>query len=176
MASGEGYWANYSNGKCFPVDEHENWLRRGNNAEKIGVPAELAEEFSDYVPQQDRNKFLLTILDKTYLMRVRDHGEYATFEFSNRNIVKPLAEILIIAESPLGLGDYSTMHIINFATREEISISYEEFKDQYAGNEDRLSDLKESVLLESISEDQSFRNFFPNAKLADNFDWNELRD
>ena len=41
-----GFWGNYERKVWFEIDEHERWLRRGGNAEQLGVPSQMVVRFS----------------------------------------------------------------------------------------------------------------------------------
>ena len=122
----EGYWINYKNGKELPIDEHEQWIRRKGNAKKLGVPKKVIDAFEKFKPVKDRDKFLLFIMKNAPVMRVRGHGNYATFEYASRNRRDPMDAIWMWGQQ--NAGDFTGLNIINFATREETSIMYGEFE------------------------------------------------
>ena len=90
----EGYWGNYTTGQIFLIDEHEMWIRRGNNASKLGVPIAVQKRFKDFKVKEDRNQFLMFIFANSPVMRFRGHGHYITFEFNSADWTKPLALVL----------------------------------------------------------------------------------
>lgn len=127
MANNVGLWINYNTGQIEEIDDHERWIRRGDNARRIGVPSDIISDFKDFTPTEDREKFLLFILDKSSLIRCRSHGNHVTFEFSSRRIEKPIAAIRKASEV-VGLGMYSGMFISNLATGEQVSTDYVTFQ------------------------------------------------
>ena len=74
----EGFWGNYETGIWFQIDEHEQWLRRGNNAELLGVPDEVIAEFGHFA---DRETLLQFVWRHAPVMRWRCHGSSVAFEF-----------------------------------------------------------------------------------------------
>ena len=74
----EGFWGNYETGIWFQIDEHERWLRRGNNAEWLGVPDNVIAKFTHFA---DRDTLLPFVWRHAPVMRWRGHGESVTFEF-----------------------------------------------------------------------------------------------
>ena len=148
MANNIGLWINYNTGQIEEIDDHERWIRRGNNARKFGVPDDVISDFKDFVPAEDREKFLLFILDKSSLMRCRSHGNYVTFEFSSRRIEKPIAAIRKASEV-IGLGMYSGMFISNLATGEQVSTNYLTFK-RHSQWADKVIQLSERVEMKKL--------------------------
>lgn len=177
MAGNIGIWANYHTGKFEVIPEHETWIRAGNNAEKIGVPDDIYEDvILGNKPVKDRNKMILELLDKTSLMRIREHGNLCTFEFSNRNVKKPLDMIAVVAKY-LQFGPLSSMWIVNFAERTEVNLTYEKFLENYKKkNGGDIKKLAESI--EMKIDKSSLRNLFEGCemKIDDGFDFNHLRN
>ena len=62
----EGFWGNYETGIWFQIDEHERWLRRENNAEKLGVPKDVIAEFPHFA---DRDTLLPFVYRHASVMR-----------------------------------------------------------------------------------------------------------
>jgi hypothetical protein len=122
-----GYWINYETGKEFPVDEHEQWLRRKGNAKKLGLSKRVIEAFDEFKPVSDRDKFLAFIMQHAPVMRVRGHGNYITFEYSSRRKRGPMDSIWLWGLK--GAGAYTGLYIVNFATGEKTSIYWRDFKE-----------------------------------------------
>jgi len=123
----EGYWINYRTGKEFAVDEHERWLRRKGNARKLGVPKKVVEAFGEFEPARDRDKFLLFVLRRAPVMRVRGHGGQVSFEYASRSRRAPMDAVWL-----WGLGNagpFTALYIVNFATGEKTSILWKDFED-----------------------------------------------
>ena len=132
-----GYWINYVTGKMFRIDEHERWIRRWQNAKKIGVSSELFDEFDEFVPQKDREEFLLYVMEKSPLMRMRGHGATYSFEFNTRRAKKPINAIWEFGMDYA--GDFTNMYIVNFATKETVQMLYKDFNElMEGGREDAL--------------------------------------
>jgi len=123
----DGLWINYRTGKEYPIDEHERWLRRDNNAKKLGLSSKLIDSFEDFEPTKDRNKFLLFLMSHAPIMRVRGHGNYVTFEFSNRSSKDAVDSIWMWGLK--NAGDYTNLYIVNFKTNEKTTILWKDFKD-----------------------------------------------
>lgn len=79
----EGYWVNYRSGKEFVIREHEQWIREPKNAKKLGLSANVIKSFSKFKAVKDRDKFLLFVMKNAPVMRIRGHGNYASFEYSS---------------------------------------------------------------------------------------------
>ena len=124
----EGYWINYRTGKTFPIDEHEQWIRRKGNAKKLGLPQRLIDAFDEFETKKDRDKFLTFLMQHAPVMRVRGHGNYITFEFSSRRRNGPMDSIWEWGLDN-GAGPFTGMYIVNFATGEKTSIYWKDFKE-----------------------------------------------
>ena len=122
----EGYWGNYRTGQIFLIDEHEMWIRRGNNADKLGVPKIVQKRFKDYVIKEDRDRLLSFIFANAPVMRIRGHGHYITFEFNCADWIKPLKLVRKWGEE--NAGALLWLIIVNFASNEAIQSTWESFK------------------------------------------------
>lgn len=142
MAGNKGLWVNYATQEIFEIDEHERYIRRSDNAKKIGVPDYIIEEFGEFKPSEDRDKFLLFILDKSPLMRVREHGNYAIFEFSARKADRVFEAINKVGNF-LGFGMFSGLYIVNHADNTSANLNWGDFQkaSQWA---DKVKELSES--------------------------------
>ena len=105
----EGFWGNYETGIWFPIDEHEMWLRRGDNAAKLGAPENIIAEFPHFA---DRDTLLPFVYRNAPVMRWRCHGEYVTFEFYAEDWTKPLE--LIRKWCTSYAGDFLCLRMVNF--------------------------------------------------------------
>ena len=105
----EGFWGNYETGIWFQIDEHEKWLRRGDNAAKLGVPANIIAEF----PRFDNREVLLPFVWRhAPVMRWRCHGVSVTFEFHSEDWIKPLK--MIREWCTAFAGDFLYLRMVNF--------------------------------------------------------------
>ena len=123
----EGYWINYRTGRIFPVNEHEQSLREPGAAKKMGVPDKVISSFKKFDPVEDRDKFLLFVIQNSPLIRVRGHGDFVTFEYFLRNRQEPLDAIWEFGKQ--NAGPYTAMLIRNFATGESTQINFSDFED-----------------------------------------------
>jgi hypothetical protein len=123
----QGFWINYDKGKIFDIQEHETWLRTGNNADKLGVPSSVQKMFGKFKPVRDRNKFLLFVMKHAPVMRARGHGVYSTFEYNSSSKSSPMDAIWDWGKRYA--GDYTGMNIINFATNENTYVLWKQFKE-----------------------------------------------
>jgi len=78
----EGFWINYETGLEVEIDEHESWIRRPGNVQRLGIPAEIAARFGEFAPIVDRERFLTFVMSHAPVMRIRGHGAYVSFEFA----------------------------------------------------------------------------------------------
>lgn len=122
----EGYWGNYATGEIFLIDEHEMWVRRENNADKLGIPNPIQKKFKKFVMQDDRNSLLPFIYANAPAMRFRGHGAYVTMEFNCTDWTKPLE--LVRKWCRANAGPLLGLNIVNFATREKIETTWEIFE------------------------------------------------
>jgi len=122
----EGYWINYRTGKEFLVDEHERWLREPDNARRLGLSSKVADAIPGFEPVEDREKMILFVMQHAPVMRVRGHGNYATFEYASRARRDPIEAIWMWGLRKA--GDYTGMYIVNFATGEKTSTYWKDFK------------------------------------------------
>ena len=119
----EGYWINYSTGKTVQVIDHEGWMREDGNPKKIGVPGGVSAVAGNI---RDRDKYLMFLMEHSPIMRVRGHGNYATFEFHSHRRQGPMDAILEWGRD--NAGPFTTMNIVNMATREQTQMSFDDFE------------------------------------------------
>ena len=133
-----GFWLNYKTGKIFRIDEHERWIRRWDNAKKLGISESLFDEYTNkFKPSDDRNKMLLWLMNKAPIIRVRGHGSTVTFEFASSKI-RPVLDTLYEWGEDYA-GDYSNFHISNFKKKKKVDMLYKDFKELYEnGQENRI--------------------------------------
>ena len=105
----EGFWGHYETGIWFQIDEHERWLRRGSNAELLGVPDDVIAKFPNFA---DRDTLLPFVWRHAPVMRWRCHGESVTFEFYAEDWSKPLE--IIRKWCTLFAGDFLFLRMVNF--------------------------------------------------------------
>lgn len=138
----DGYWINYETGKNFEIDEHERWIRRGGNATKLGIPSFIQDDFEKYVQVDQRNEFLMYLMQNAPIMRMRGHGTYLTFEFSSDSIRKPLEAVYEFCSNRA--GPYTQLIINNFAKKDSVQLNWKEFKQRYSDDETILRESLES--------------------------------
>ena len=119
----EGFWGNYETGIWFQIDEHERWLRRENNAEKLGVPKDVIAEFPSFA---DRDTLLPFVWRHAPVMRWRCHGESSTFEFYAEEWGKPLE--IIRKWCTLFAGDFLFLRMVNFNAMEVRETLWKDWK------------------------------------------------
>ncbi len=122
----DGFWLNYYTGDVFLITEHEQWLRAGDNARKLGLSGELRAAFSRFEPQRDRNAFLLFVMRKAPVMRIRGHGVSVTFEFADADWSAPAQAIREWGFKYAGA--VTNLRITNFATAECVVMQWQEFQ------------------------------------------------
>lgn len=122
----EGYWINFRTGKVFPIDEHETWLRDKGNAKRLGVSPAVIQTFSKFTPVDDRDKFLLFVMQHAPVMRVRGHGSYVTFEYASHDRGDAMDAIWLWAKE--NAGPFTTLSIVNLETREATEMPYQDFE------------------------------------------------
>jgi hypothetical protein len=123
----QGWWINTRSGKAIVIDEHERWIRRPGNANKLGVPKRVQAEFKNFEPVKDRNEFLLYVMRKAPAMRVRGHGQFATFEYAQRNRRDAMDAIWLWGLK--NAGPFTGLRIVNFSTNEKVEMRWGEFKE-----------------------------------------------
>jgi hypothetical protein len=147
-----GYWINYVKGKAFRIDEHEMWIRRWENAKKLGISSDLYKEFSEFEVKEDRDEFLMYVLEKAPVMRMRGHGATYAFEFNTRRTKKPLDSVWEFGMDYA--GDYTNMYIVNFATKETVQMLYKEFNElMMNGREDAVLRVAKTFKVRRGSQD-----------------------
>ena len=104
-----GFWGNYRLGIWYEIDEHEMWLRRGGNAEQLGIPPAAIARFGEF---PDRQELLPFVFAEAPVMRWRNHGESVTFEFCSPDWHLPLQ----LAEKWCNLfaGPFLCVRMVNF--------------------------------------------------------------
>ena len=105
----EGFWGNYETGEWFRIDEHERWLRKPGNAEKLGVPEAVIKRFAE---NPTRETLLPFVYRRAPVMRWRCHGSSVTFEFESPGWERPLELIRKWGRS--FAGDCLCFHMVNF--------------------------------------------------------------
>lgn len=118
----EGFWGNYERGQFFEIDEHERWIRRGVNAEKLGVPAEVIRQFDQYANRETLFPFLWK---HAPVMRWRCHGASVSFEFYSKDWRLPLE--LMRKWGTLYSGPYLLFHMVNFCGMEVRETLWKDF-------------------------------------------------
>lgn len=121
----EGYWINYANGKVVPIHDHEIDIRNPQTWKKLGFNVKDMDLFKPFKVRNDREKFLLWLLQKYPLMRVRGHGNSVTFDFNSRSRQSPIDAIFEFGED--NLGPFSRISVNNYATKENVDMSYSDF-------------------------------------------------
>ena len=134
----DGWWINTRSGKDFLIDEHERWIRRPGNAKKLGVPNNIQKDFSKFEPVKDRNEFLLHIMRRSPVMRVRGHGNYVTFEYASRSRRDAIDSIWMWGLNN-SAGPFTAIYIVNLATGEKTNIMWRDFLQMM--KEDRYDDV-----------------------------------
>lgn len=122
----DGYWGNYLTGDIFLIDEHEMWIRRENNADKLGIPQAVQKKFKQFAVKEDRDRLLPFIFANASVMRFRGHGSYVTMEFNCTDWARPLE--LVRKWCKANAGPLSGLNIVNFATDEVIQTTWENFE------------------------------------------------
>ena len=149
-----GYWINYAKSKEFRIDEHENWIRNWPNAKKLGIPEDLFDEFDDFEAVKDRDEFLMYVMEKAPVMRMRGHGALYSFEFNTRRAKKPLEAIWEFGMNQA--GDYTSMYIVNFATKETVQMLYKDFNElMMEGRENAVLRVARKFQLRKGSQDMA---------------------
>lgn len=77
----QGFWGNYELGEFFEIDEHEMWIRRWDNAARLGLAARVIARIAEFEPIRDRDRFLPFLYANAPVMRWHGHGESVTFDF-----------------------------------------------------------------------------------------------
>ena len=126
-----GHWINYNTRLAVEIDEHERWLRAGNNASRLGVPAQVQSSFRDFRAGEDRDRFLTFVLTSAPVMRVRGHGVWWTFEFGSIPTDRPLESIRSFCEDRA--GELTSLVINNLTTGEATELRWWEFKERFEG-------------------------------------------
>lgn len=131
----EGFWINWQTGGVFPVDDHELWIRRDNNAEQLGVPKTVQRRLKEFQPRTDRTAFLLEIFRSAPVIRVRGHGHYFTFEFVGETPGNALLAIWWFCRSRGGAGPLTGLRIVNFYDNTCAEMNFEAFDNSFAAND-----------------------------------------
>jgi len=150
----QGYWINYKTGKIFRIDDHIDWIRRWPNARKLGIKKSLYDKIFDIDPVDDREKALLLAMNNASIIRVRAHGTYVTFEFSDSRSKAAIESIWM-----WGLdfaGDFTLMNVINFKTKKKLEMLFKDFKEYFdEGREDAIMENAYTFVIKN-----NFKQFF----------------
>jgi hypothetical protein len=82
--------------------------------------------FRNFEPREDRDKFLLFLMQNAPVMRIRGHGTYAAFEYSSSSKTAPMDAVAEWGRREA--GPFTGLDITNFATRENTVIRWEDFE------------------------------------------------
>jgi len=150
-----GFWLNYKTGNVFRIDEHEDWIRRWENAKKLGISSNIYNKYTDvFKPKEDREKMLLWVMNNAPIIRARGHESSVSFEFSSVKVKDALFTIYEWGEDYA--GDYTHMHIVNFKKKKKVDILWKDYKKYF-------DDGRENMIMEERSKDiiiiKSFKVF-----------------
>ena len=135
----EGYWINYRTKQVCEICEHEQWIRVEDNARLLGVPPRIIGRFHEFKPTGERDKFLLFLLKKVPLIRVRGHGDSVTFEFWARFKSGPLHAVRQWAEK--NAGPLTMLNIVNLAKGAAVQVLYKDLHRWLRPKQKTLADL-----------------------------------
>jgi hypothetical protein len=121
----EGYWINYKTDKIVEMPEHETWMRDSKNSKMIGVPDNVHVIAANI---EDREKYLLFVMQHAPVMRVRGHGHIFAFQFYTHSRQDAMDAILVFCRR--NAGPLSWLAIDNFATCENTQMTFEQFEEQ----------------------------------------------
>lgn len=111
----DGWWINYESGRVMEITEHERDIRDAATAKYLGVPASVSDRFKKYEIGTDRCRFLVDLMKRVRLMRVRGYGNYVTFNYwSPGGDAKPFAAIRRWASR--NAGPVLLLNVANLAT------------------------------------------------------------
>jgi hypothetical protein len=124
----DGYWVRYTGKeKTVRIQEHEVDIRNPAFQKKLSISPETIKEFPKFKVGTDREKFMIWLMGKEPIMRVRGHGSYVSFEFSSHNRNSVLDSIWVFGKEML--GPFTTLSISNFATGEAWTGTYTQFEE-----------------------------------------------
>ncbi len=120
-----GFWINARTDKYCRIDEHALWITNPVNAEKLHLSHEVIAAIKNLNWQTDRLEILLRVMEDGCI-RVRDHGDYITFEFT-----MPTEEAIVsigrfLDETELA-GPLSELRITNLKAKSGLRLHYTEF-------------------------------------------------
>lgn len=117
-----GFWGNYQLGIWIEIDEHEQWLRRGGNAVRLGIPESAVARFREFPCRETLLRFVLA---NAPVMRWRCHGESVTFEFDSDQWRLPLQ----LAETwcKLFAGPFLGIRMVNLRNTELRETRWKDF-------------------------------------------------
>jgi len=80
----EGAWIRAEDGEFWIIDEHADWMKNRDNADKAGLPESVSELIApirnDY-SGENRKRILLAVMDAGFI-RFRGHESVFVFEFT----------------------------------------------------------------------------------------------
>jgi len=80
----EGAWIEAATGRWHWIDDHADWIRRPDNARRVGLPEEAVLRIARMPRRQwngeDRRAILQATMTAGGLIRFRGHGVEVTFE------------------------------------------------------------------------------------------------
>lgn len=131
MTDGDGYWLNPANGASVQVVRHELTMHDRVALEGLGVAAEViaeAQGISPYSPDGEQALRMLGV--NSGLVRIRDHQELITVQFSAMPETEP-AVLVFVREFLEGVHLWRPwIKVGNFGTGEQAIVSWEEFVDR----------------------------------------------
>lgn len=83
MPDGDGYWLNPATGYAVRVVRHELTMSNPIELERLGVAADVAAKARELSPYSREGEQALRMLGiESGLVRIRDHGDLVTVQFS----------------------------------------------------------------------------------------------
>ena len=123
----EGAWINEKTGEFAWITEHASWIKKKENADKIGLSPRAYDNLKDLKWDFDgegREAILLVAMNAG-LIRMRGHGSYWTFEFTIETQAALWACLGFLDDFA---GPLTQCRFNNLRTKEQIEMPYREFK------------------------------------------------
>ena len=116
-----GYWLNWRHPeRAFVIDDHQRWMRRPGNPERLGVRGNVVARFADYPyiadDENERARFLRFVMETAPVMRIRGHGDFITFEYwaaTPAAVAKARRAIARFCQT-VGVGKLMNRVVVNF--------------------------------------------------------------
>ena len=130
---GKGYWLDPKTQQSWVVDRHERWVLENPKLNRL--PPDVHQYLLTLNPDQEMDQIRLAA-SKAGLIRIRDYDSKISVQFSvDRTKIKAYLWTIFEFLDPLVTWKDTTIVLGNFATRDEVQLSFRDFTTKLQNDE-----------------------------------------